>query len=236
MSLPRCPDHREHLRGPGNPGALALEQSVAPSEGGQRWRCPRGHSRNTAPTGASSACLCSPCPAPGTPLPPQRLPHASLSDPAGAGLPPCSAPPPALWVSPCPSRGFGAAESIRGAAGVRCRQCCPASRLDWLLGRPGGGRQVRVDQASILGSLSRNRVPGELGHPGRPRHCALTPAAPGLPACLPRNLSPFTPTVSRKTGSRVSRMFSMSHKSPPPKVPQPNRLDEVYEALKKGLT
>ncbi|XP_031977280.1 rho family-interacting cell polarization regulator 1 isoform X4 [Corvus moneduloides] len=51
-----------------------------------------------------------------------------------------------------------------------------------------------------------------------------------------RNLSAFTPTVSRKTGSRVSRMFSMSHKSPPPKVPQPNRLDEVYEALKKGLT
>ncbi|XP_067158898.1 rho family-interacting cell polarization regulator 1 isoform X3 [Apteryx mantelli] len=51
-----------------------------------------------------------------------------------------------------------------------------------------------------------------------------------------RNLSPFTPTVSRKAGSRVSRMFSMSHKSPPPKVPQPNRLDEVYEALKKGLT
>ncbi|KAH0619574.1 hypothetical protein JD844_000296 [Phrynosoma platyrhinos] len=31
-------------------------------------------------------------------------------------------------------------------------------------------------------------------------------------------------------------MFSMSHKSPPPKVPQPERLDEVYEALKKGLT
>ncbi|XP_069460588.1 rho family-interacting cell polarization regulator 1 isoform X2 [Ambystoma mexicanum] len=44
-----------------------------------------------------------------------------------------------------------------------------------------------------------------------------------------------TPTVSRKTGSRVSRMFSMSHKSPPPKVPQPDRLDEVYEALKRGL-
>lgn len=57
-----------------------------------------------------------------------------------------------------------------------------------------------------------------------------------IPDSLLRNLSPFTPTVSRKTGSRVSRMFSMSHKSPPPKVPQPNRLDEVYEALKKGLT
>ncbi|OXB52876.1 UNVERIFIED_CONTAM: hypothetical protein H355_004874, partial [Colinus virginianus] len=50
------------------------------------------------------------------------------------------------------------------------------------------------------------------------------------------NLSPFTPTVSRKTGSRLSRAFSVSHKSPPPKEPQPNRLDEVYEALKKGLT
>ncbi|XP_075796778.1 rho family-interacting cell polarization regulator 1 isoform X2 [Pelodiscus sinensis] len=52
-----------------------------------------------------------------------------------------------------------------------------------------------------------------------------------------RTLPPFsTPTVPRKTGSRVRRMFSMSHKSPPPKVPQPDRLDEVYEALKKGLT
>uniref|UniRef100_A0A2D4ISN4 FAM65 N-terminal domain-containing protein n=1 Tax=Micrurus lemniscatus lemniscatus TaxID=129467 RepID=A0A2D4ISN4_MICLE len=52
-----------------------------------------------------------------------------------------------------------------------------------------------------------------------------------------RNFPAFsTPTVSRKSGSRVSRMFSMSHKSPPPKVPQPERLDEVYEALKKGLS
>ncbi|XP_068116828.1 rho family-interacting cell polarization regulator 1 isoform X2 [Hyperolius riggenbachi] len=47
---------------------------------------------------------------------------------------------------------------------------------------------------------------------------------------------PFlTPTVSRKSGSRVRRMFSMTHKSPPPKVPQPDRLDEVYNALKRGL-
>ncbi|XP_015262581.1 PREDICTED: protein FAM65A [Gekko japonicus] len=52
-----------------------------------------------------------------------------------------------------------------------------------------------------------------------------------------RNFPAFsTPTVSRKSSSRVSRMFSMSHKSPPPKVPQPERLDEVYEALKKGIT
>nr|XP_056718683.1 rho family-interacting cell polarization regulator 1 [Euleptes europaea] len=52
-----------------------------------------------------------------------------------------------------------------------------------------------------------------------------------------RNCPAFsTPTVSRKSSSRVSRMFSMSHKSPPPKVPQPERLDEVYEALKKGIT
>ncbi|XP_074865243.1 rho family-interacting cell polarization regulator 1 isoform X2 [Carettochelys insculpta] len=52
-----------------------------------------------------------------------------------------------------------------------------------------------------------------------------------------RNLPPFSPpTVSRKPGSRVRRMFSMSHKSPLSKAPQPDRLDEVYEALKKGLT
>lgn len=30
-------------------------------------------------------------------------------------------------------------------------------------------------------------------------------------------------------------MFTLSSKSPPPKVPQPERLDEVYEALKRGL-
>ncbi|CAI5665833.1 unnamed protein product [Oreochromis niloticus] len=36
--------------------------------------------------------------------------------------------------------------------------------------------------------------------------------------------------------SRASRLFTMSIKAnPPPKVPQPERLDEVYEALKKGL-
>ncbi|KAL3062094.1 hypothetical protein OYC64_010078 [Pagothenia borchgrevinki] len=51
-----------------------------------------------------------------------------------------------------------------------------------------------------------------------------------------RSLSVFsTPGVSRKP-SRASRMFTMSTKSnPPPKVPQPERLDQVYEALKKGL-
>ncbi|KAM3836172.1 rho family-interacting cell polarization regulator 1-like [Diretmus argenteus] len=51
-----------------------------------------------------------------------------------------------------------------------------------------------------------------------------------------RNLSVFsTPGLTRKP-SRASRMFTMSTKSnPPPKTPQPERLDEVYEALKKGL-
>ncbi|XP_035013111.2 rho family-interacting cell polarization regulator 1 isoform X1 [Hippoglossus stenolepis] len=51
-----------------------------------------------------------------------------------------------------------------------------------------------------------------------------------------RNLSVFsTPGLSRKP-SRASRMFTMSTKSnPPPKVPQPERLDQVYEALRKGL-
>ncbi|XP_065606384.1 rho family-interacting cell polarization regulator 1-like [Cyrtonyx montezumae] len=52
---------------------------------------------------------------------------------------------------------------------------------------------------------------------------------------MARNLSPFTPTISCKTGSRVSRTFSMFHKSRPPKEPQPDHLDEVYKALKKGL-
>ncbi|XP_048828311.1 rho family-interacting cell polarization regulator 1 isoform X2 [Brienomyrus brachyistius] len=44
-----------------------------------------------------------------------------------------------------------------------------------------------------------------------------------------------TPGCVRKTPSRGSRMFTLSTKSPPPKVPQPERLDEVYEALKRGL-
>uniref|UniRef100_A0A7N4V444 Rho family-interacting cell polarization regulator 1 n=1 Tax=Sarcophilus harrisii TaxID=9305 RepID=A0A7N4V444_SARHA len=52
-----------------------------------------------------------------------------------------------------------------------------------------------------------------------------------------RSLAAFSPpVVPRKTPAivRVSRMFSMAH--PPPKVPQPERLDQVYEALKRGLT
>uniref|UniRef100_A0A4W3K386 RHO family interacting cell polarization regulator 1 n=1 Tax=Callorhinchus milii TaxID=7868 RepID=A0A4W3K386_CALMI len=44
-----------------------------------------------------------------------------------------------------------------------------------------------------------------------------------------------TPTTQRKSTSRAGKMFTISHKSPPPKTPQPERLDEVYEALKKGL-
>ncbi|XP_027896405.1 rho family-interacting cell polarization regulator 1 isoform X1 [Xiphophorus couchianus] len=51
-----------------------------------------------------------------------------------------------------------------------------------------------------------------------------------------RNLSVFsTPGISRKS-SRASGLFTMSTKAnPPPKVPQPERLDEVYNALKRGL-
>ncbi|XP_041047293.1 rho family-interacting cell polarization regulator 1 isoform X2 [Carcharodon carcharias] len=51
-----------------------------------------------------------------------------------------------------------------------------------------------------------------------------------------RKLKVFsTPTTQRKTPSRAGKMFNISHKSLPPKNPQPERLDEVYEALKKGL-
>ncbi|XP_013879534.1 protein FAM65B [Austrofundulus limnaeus] len=51
-----------------------------------------------------------------------------------------------------------------------------------------------------------------------------------------RNLSAFsTPGLTRKS-SRASLMFTMSTKSSlTPKVPQPERLDEAYEALKRGL-
>ncbi|XP_067853942.1 rho family-interacting cell polarization regulator 1 [Heptranchias perlo] len=50
-----------------------------------------------------------------------------------------------------------------------------------------------------------------------------------------RKLKVFTPTTQRKTTPRAGKMFNISHKSLPPKTPQPERLDEVYEALKKGL-
>ncbi|KAL2094118.1 hypothetical protein ACEWY4_011430 [Coilia grayii] len=51
-----------------------------------------------------------------------------------------------------------------------------------------------------------------------------------------RSLAVFsTPGCTRKASHRGSRMFTLSAKSLPPKVPQPERLDEVYEALKRGL-
>ncbi|XP_016019220.2 rho family-interacting cell polarization regulator 1 isoform X2 [Rousettus aegyptiacus] len=53
----------------------------------------------------------------------------------------------------------------------------------------------------------------------------------------PRSFPAFSPTgPPRKPPalSRVSRMFSVAH--PAPKVPQPERLDLVYAALKRGLT
>uniref|UniRef100_A0A4W5QSB7 RHO family interacting cell polarization regulator 1 n=1 Tax=Hucho hucho TaxID=62062 RepID=A0A4W5QSB7_9TELE len=50
-----------------------------------------------------------------------------------------------------------------------------------------------------------------------------------------RNRSVFSTLGVTRKPSRVSRMFTLSAKSPPPKVPQPERLDEVYEALKRGL-
>ncbi|XP_078067067.1 rho family-interacting cell polarization regulator 1 isoform X2 [Mustelus asterias] len=51
-----------------------------------------------------------------------------------------------------------------------------------------------------------------------------------------RKLKVFsTPSTQRKASPRAGKMFNISHKSLPPKNPQPERLDEVYEALKKGL-
>ncbi|GAB1293577.1 Rho family-interacting cell polarization regulator 1 [Apodemus speciosus] len=53
----------------------------------------------------------------------------------------------------------------------------------------------------------------------------------------PRNFTVFSPPGPPRKPlvlSRVSRMFSVAH--PAPKVPQPERLDLVYAALKRGLT
>lgn len=52
-----------------------------------------------------------------------------------------------------------------------------------------------------------------------------------------RSFPAFSPPgPPRKTPalSRMSRMFSVAH--PAPKLPQPERLDLVYAALKQGLT
>lgn len=46
--------------------------------------------------------------------------------------------------------------------------------------------------------------------------------------------SPPGPPRKPPALSRVSKMFSVAH--PAPKVPQPERLDLVYTALKRGLT
>ncbi|CAG5855498.1 unnamed protein product [Menidia menidia] len=75
-----------------------------------------------------------------------------------------------------------------------------------------------------------------MGSPGRPLGCGLwtehrghvlqfveaTPPHTSLPACSD-SISP------------LSRMFTGSTKLPPAKTPQPERLDEVYAALRRGL-
>lgn len=51
-----------------------------------------------------------------------------------------------------------------------------------------------------------------------------------------RNLPALSTPGLRRKPSRASRMFTISPKSnPTPKAPQPERLDEVYAALKNGL-
>ncbi|XP_078527175.1 rho family-interacting cell polarization regulator 1 isoform X2 [Lissotriton helveticus] len=77
--------------------------------------------------------------------------------------------------------------------------------------------QRRILSTSITRSHSFAGVNSSKEKPCRPLHVVSTHNGP------------------QKSASRVSRMFSMSHKTPAPKVPQPERLDEVYEALKKGL-
>ncbi|MGH0132395.1 UNVERIFIED_CONTAM: hypothetical protein FKN15_049221 [Acipenser sinensis] len=107
------------------------------------------------------------------------------------------------------------------------RHDCPiaASSYDGVEGRPS--RAVSTMSLSIrptrrITSSSINRSQSFAGVNSSDKHY--------------RNRAVFsTPTSSRKSPSRASRMFTLSHKSLPPKVPQPERLDEVYEALKRGL-
>lgn len=144
--------------------------------------------------GASPSCLCSLQPAPGSPTPLQRLPMASPSNPAGMGLIPRSFPPPALQVSACPSHGFGAAKCIGEACGHAVQaalssltapsQPAPAGRLDRLPGSPGRGRQVWVDQTSILELFHVLRQGARPA--GAPRQSPVPCADPGCPGfpCL----------------------------------------------------
>lgn len=51
-----------------------------------------------------------------------------------------------------------------------------------------------------------------------------------------RNFPVFSTPGPRRKPGRASRMFSTTAKSNPhPKIPRPERLDEIYEALKKGI-
>lgn len=69
--------------------------------------------------------------------------------------------------------------------------------------------------------------------------CLLAVAGNGNPlwtsSCC-RNFPVFSTPGPRRKPGRVSRMFSTSVKSSPhPKIPRPERLDEIYVALKKGI-
>lgn len=63
----------------------------------------------------------------------------------------------------------------------------------------------------------------------------LTNGTTGSSSCC-RNFPVFSTPGPRRKPGRVSRMFSTSVKSNPhPKIPRPERLDEIYMALKKGI-
>uniref|UniRef100_A0A493TRH5 RHO family interacting cell polarization regulator 1 n=1 Tax=Anas platyrhynchos platyrhynchos TaxID=8840 RepID=A0A493TRH5_ANAPP len=146
------------------------------------------------------------------------------------------------WAS---ASSRGSHRAVRGHIQVPRPPCCVGATAVPSLGGTLPVRTAAADPAVSCPAGRPSRSHSTMSLSARPQRRVLVAkinrsqsfAGVNSTADRPfRNLSPFTPTVSRKTGSRVSRMFSMSHKSPPPKVPQPNRLDEVYEALKKGLT
>ncbi|XP_029008361.1 rho family-interacting cell polarization regulator 1 isoform X3 [Betta splendens] len=99
----------------------------------------------------------------------------------------------------------------------------------------------RLSLMRVNSYCDRNMEP----HPGSPSRSVSTMS---LSICSVRRLGAISVTRSQsfngittydkpyRKPSRSSKMFTMSTKSNlPPKIPQPERVDQVYEALKRGL-
>lgn len=81
----------------------------------------------------------------------------------------------------------------------------------------------------------RPACPSEYGNPLCYYATILTNRTTRSSSCF-RNFPVFSTPGPRRKPGRGSRMFSTTAKSNPhPKIPRPERLDEIYVALKKGI-